>query len=815
MGRENGNRRTRFLKGRALAAALMTTAAATGLAVVTAQQAMAQEQRRDFSIPAGPLGPALARFGQQAMLQVTYSPSVASGKNTAGVSGSMSPEEAISRLLAGSGLAYSFPNAATVAISAATATVGPEGDSTLLQTITLRGTGLLGPTDGYIASGAYTATKTETPLIEVPQVVNVITRDQIEAQGSQSVTQATRYAPGVVPGFGDSDSRNDVLQSRGFFMRQNLNGSRLPYGAYSSAFLKIEPYGLERIDVLKGPSSVMYGQNLPGGLIDLTTKRPTPDPHREIAVETGNHGRLQGMFDFSGPLGGDERFQYRLTGLSRDADGRIDFGYERRDFIAPAFTWQPNETTSLTVFGHYQRDETISDYVALPAAGTLLPNPNGELPVTLYPGEPGHDGYEREQSSIGYDFRHEFANGWRLRQNLQVNSVDVDTKATPTAFLDPTQRYATRVATRGLAAADTVTIDTNIQGEFTTGGVTHNLLLGFDYLRLKDSYRFASNLYPGQFDLFDPVYGVTPPELIDRIDYRMKRSQVGVYVQDQMRWNDWIVTASLRGDRVRADSSEAMQGAQFSYRDTALTGRIGAVYLMENGFAPFFSYSTSFDPVDGVTPQGGPLKPMEGEQIEAGVKYESADGSRMLSLSTYQITQQNITAPNPDPVQGGFLQTGEARVRGFELEGKAELTPQLSLIASYAYTDSKVTKTNGGTEYLAGNELIMVPDHQAALWLDYGFQAGPLQGLNLAGGVRYMGKSFGDAQNTVEVGGQTLLDAAVSYDFGSRNPRYEGLTLRVTGNNLLDKEYVGYCQSLQQCFYGQGRTLAATLKYQW
>ncbi|WP_182912790.1 TonB-dependent siderophore receptor [Paracoccus onubensis] len=818
MRHHTGNRGTRYFNCRALAAVLTTTTATLGLGVVMALPAAAQiqDQRHEFSIPAGPLSQALARFGQQAMLQVTYNPAIAGDKRTAGVSGKLTPVEAIARLLEGSGLAYSFPNAATVSIYEIPARSAlPGAEATVLQPITLHGSGLSGPTQGYIASGAYTATKTDTPLIELPQVVNVITRDQIEAQGSQDVTEATRYTPGVVAGFGDSDSRNDVLQSRGFFMRYNLNGSRLPYGAYSSAFLRIEPYGLERIDVLKGPSSVMYGQNLPGGLIDLTTKRPTPEPQHEIAFETGNNGRLQGMFDFSGPIGGDERFQYRLTGLSRDADGRIDFGHDRRDFIAPAFTWQPDEATSLTLFGHYQKDDTISDYAAIPAAGTLLPNPNGHLSASFYPGEPGFDGYQREQSSVGYNLRHEFGNGWTVRQNLQFNSVDVDTKSSPAYMLDPTQRYAYRVASHGLAAADTFTLDTNLQGEFMTGAVTHNVLLGVDYLRLKDSYRFASGLYEDSFDLFDPVYGATPPELIPRIDYRMKRRQIGIYAQDQMRWNNWIVTASLRGDRVKAVSSESMQGADFSYRDTAVTGRIGVTYLMENGFAPFMSYSTSFDPVDGVTPEGGPLKPMEGDQFEAGVKYESPDGSRMLTLSAYQITQQNITSPNPDPIAGGMLQTGEARVRGFELEGKAELTAALSLIASYAYTDSKVTKANDGTEYLLGNELNMVPDHQASLWLDYSFRQGALQGLSLAGGMRYQGKSFGDAANTVEVGGQTLLDAAVAYDFGSRNSRYDGLTLRVSGNNLLNKEYIGYCQSELQCFYGRGRTVTATLKYQW
>ncbi len=811
----------RHLAPRRLAAALLGSVVfCTGTLplMFPASTAAAQTARtHSLDIPSQPLGRALRALATQTGIQIAYQTSIASGAVAPAVSGTMTTEDALGQLLSGSGLRYAFTNANTVAIlassSAADTSISADG-AIVLGTIEVEGSAGGSQTEGYVETRDVAATKTDTPLLEVPQAVNVVTRDQIEAQGAQTVMEATRYTPGVVASFGDSDSRNDVLQARGFSVRYNLNGSRLPYGAFSSAFLRIEPYGLERIDVLKGPSSVMYGQNLPGGLINLSSKLPTETPLREVAIQGGNHDRVQGMFDFSGPIDPEGQFLYRLTGLARDAGGRVDFGYDRRLFIAPSFTWKATDATSLTVFGHYQKDDTISDYVPLPAAGTLRPNPNGKLPVNRYAGEPGHDGFNREQYSAGYKFQHDFDNDWTVRQNLQFNSVDVDMRASPAYMLDASQRYLSRVASQGIAAADTFTVDTNLMGRFETGEIGHQLLVGVDYLNLDDSYKFASNLYGVPIDIYNPVYGQPVPVLIPRFDYNMKRKQTGVYVQDQMRWNNWIATAGLRHDWVRANSVHSATGS-FDVEQTALTGMVGLGYRFDSGFAPYVSYSTSFDPIDNFSTTGGPLKPLKGEQFEVGVKYESPDGRTFVTASAYHLTQQNITAANPDPLGSGLLQAGEARVLGFELEAKTELTSGLSLIGAYAYTDSRITRVNPGVEYLLGKELEMTPDHQASIWLDYKVESGALAGLGIGGGLRYQGKSFGDAENEFEVGGHVLVDAALSYDFGKLNKNLEGLDLRVNATNLLNKEYVGWCQNALQCYYGQGRTVNATLKYRW
>ncbi len=308
---------------------------------------------------------------------------------------------------------------------------------------------------------------------------------------------------------------------------------------------------------------------------------------------------------------------------------------------------------------------------------------------------------------------------WILRQNLQHNSVDADTTSSPAFLLDPTQIYLSRVASRGIAGADTFTVDTNLEGKFQTGAVEHQFLLGLDYLNLDDSYKFASNIYEGRFDLYNPVYVQPALNLIPRIDYQMERRQLGLYAQDQMRWNDWIVTAGLRHDWVDADSTSNVAGP-YSADEKAFTDRIGLTYLFDNGVTPHVSSSTSFDPIDGVSATGGALKPLEGEQIEAGIKYESSDGRSFLTFS----------APNPDPTGTGLFQVGAARVKGLEIEVNSELSDSLNLIASYTYTHSEIAKANPGQEALLGNQLVMVPDHQASIWLDYTMQDGPLAWLD-------------------------------------------------------------------------------------
>ncbi|MFC3340067.1 TonB-dependent siderophore receptor [Paracandidimonas soli] len=803
--------RSNTRSGRKRISALLIALAASS-ALMPPLAAAEQDAPRQIRIAAQPLGKALLQLGEQTSLQIFYAQEIVDGLMASAVSGSLPPEEALARLLRGTPLTYRR-NGDTITLSR-------QDSATQLDRITV--TGQADDTvqvKGYVATWTTTGSKTATPILEMPQTVNVIGREEIEARGAQSIIEATRYTPGVIPTFGDSDSRGDTLQSRGFYLRHNYNGARLPYGAHSFAMLRMEPYGLERIEVLKGPTSMLYGQSTPGGLVNMVSKRPVAGSLREVQVQGGTHKRRQLGLDISERFGSDDQFGVRLTGLARDADGEVDYGYDKREFIAPSFQWKPSADTELLVFGHYQRDRTISDYAPLPAAGTHLPNPNGEFPTNRYPGEPDFDGYERKQAAVGYKFTHRFNDTWRVEQSGQWSRVEVDTTASPGYMLDPSQRFLSRVASHGKGDADTINLDTNLQAVFNTAGLEHTLLLGVDYLHIDNTYNFASGLYGTPLDLYDPQYGQPVPDLIPRIDYRQKREQVGGYFQDQIRYGRWFATLGGRYDRSSARTRNQLPApSSATQTDTAFTGRVGLGYRFDMGLAPYVSYSTSFEPLDGSDYFGEMFKPMKGRQMEAGIKYQLPDGNSLVTLSAFELVQRNGLTPDERPGHTGFsVQTGEARLRGVELEAKASLNDNLDLVASYAYNQSKVTKANAnaGGVSTEGNELVMVPRQQASLWLNYQFAQGPLQGLSAGAGTRYVGKSYGDAANTQRIAAHTLWDAALNYDFGPRSPALDGLSLRLTASNLADKRYVGYCQGPLQCYFGQGRVVLATLRYRW
>ncbi|MHC6225654.1 TonB-dependent siderophore receptor [Pseudomonas sp. X10] len=776
----------------------------------------ARQSVQSFDLPAAPMAVTLDQIARQSGRTIVYAPALVRGLSAPPIKGDLSPEHAITRALAGTGLVLQVTSGGTFTLERQASDAISLGE-VLIDAQT--GENAWGPVEGYVAKRSATGSKTDSALIEIPQTINVVTHDQVQAQGAQNITEAVRYTPGVVASFGDSDSRNDVLQSRGFFLRYNLNGSRLPYGAYSAAMMRIEPYGLERIEILKGPASVLYGQNTPGGLANLVSKRPTFEPLHEIQLQTGSNDRAQGALDLSGPLNEEGTLAYRLTGLLRDTQGEVDHGYDKRTFIAPALTWQPSEDTRLTLLSLYQKDKNISDYVALPADASLHSGANGRLPRSRYLGEPDFDGYQREQFSLGYLLEHRLNDVWSLQQNLQVNSARIDTTASPGYLLSDDGRQLSRVATHGEGEARSVTVDTFGQADFSTGRLDHKLLIGVDYLSLNDEYQFASGLYSGPLDIFAPRYGQAVPDLIPRIDYHQQREQTGLYLQDQIRLDNWVLTLGLRQDWVSTRTESGLNGENRSkQREDKPTGRIGLAYLFDNGLAPYLSYSTSFEPVDGTDFSGRPFKPMTGEQYEVGVKYQPPGSNSFITLSAFQLDQENITTPDPDPTHVGFsVQSGEARVRGLELDAKASLSEGLDLLASYAYMDSEVTKANAAADgsSLEGNELVQVPAHQASLWLDYTLGEGPLQGAGAGFGARYMSKAYGDAANTLEMPGRTLFDASLHYDLGKADRRMDGAELRLSANNLLDKRYVGFCQNALQCYYGQSRTLLATLTYRW
>ncbi len=668
-----------------------------------------------------------------------------------------------------------------------------------------------------------TATKTDIPLIEIPQTVNVITRSELDARLVQTISDAVVYTPGVMTTpYGDV-MRDDYFFFRGFEATQFLDGLGLVGSNYAN--LRIEPYGVESVEILKGPSSTMYGLSGPGGVVHMTSKRPTAVPVRELFITGGSFDRIQGGLDIGGPVDNNGRLFFRLTGMVRNSNTQVQHAHLDRYFIAPSVTWRLGMDTTLTLLSHYQRDDTGNSLMFLPPEGSLLPNPNGKISTRTFHGEPGYDRYRRDQYTVGYALDHRFNESWNFQQNLRYADVKSDYPNTfSLGFMlddngDPVDfRTLDRVAAHYKDKAGTFTMDSRVHGKFDTAGVQHNLLIGVDYRHMSGTNRrgFSDDFL--FIDAFNPVYG--QPFALPVIDFMRNQSldQVGLYAQNQMKYNRFILTLGVRNDwtDTQTRDNDLFMGEQISstrQNDRAFTYRTGLTYLFDNGIAPYASYAESFQPSPGATFGGAPLKPTTGRQYEVGVKYKPVNYDALLSVAAYHLKQRDVLTPDLEPGHtGSFVQTGEVRVRGIEAEVKANLMPGLNVIGAYSFADSNVSESNDPDEL--GNRLALTPRHQTSARLDYTFYGNRLAGLGLAWGVRHIGSNFGDVVNSLKAPSYTLFDAMVRYDLRYLHPTLRGAQLAVNMNNIFDNKYVSTCAG-GSCYYGLQRTVYATLRYGW
>nr|WP_249168125.1 TonB-dependent siderophore receptor [Bradyrhizobium elkanii] len=673
-----------------------------------------------------------------------------------------------------------------------------------------------GPVTGYLASQSVTATKTDSPVLTTPQSISIVTQDQIQAQGAQNITEALRYTPGVtIESFG-ANAFFDEFKLRGFTAPRYLDGLRLPTDTTTFAVPRIETYGLERIEVLKGPSSGLYGQSDPGGLLNLVSKRPTETPHYEIEGAFGSFDRFQGAFDIGGPADKDGRVLYRIVGLGRDSNSQTDFVQDNKLFIAPSFTWRPTYDTSFTVLSQYQKVDNKGYQQYVPGQVSFLPNPNGHIPYSRYLGEPGLDGYHLEQFAAGYAFEHRFDNIFQFRQNLRYTQVSNDLASVRTEGM-VTDRLVARSYNYVKANAANVALDNQLQADFATGPLVHKVLAGVDYFDLwaNTDYR-TTPIAP--VDAYSPVYGTAVPSASSLAPFILRddrQSQLGAYLQDQIKLDRWTLTMSGRQDWVSSGfTSRAFYppAGHYSRDDSAQTGRIGLSYLFDIGLAPYASYATSFTPNLGADSAGRSFRPTTGEGAEVGVKFKPNGSNFMVTAAAFDIRQQDVLTA--DPLNPLFnVQTDAVRVRGLELELKGNLTREFEITAGYTHLDPRVTTSIAG---YAGKYMMNTAQDQGAVWGKYTWYDGALAGLGLGLGVRYVGETYGDNFNTFVIPSYALLDASVSYDFAYLRPDLKGWKAQVNVTNLTDHFYVASCLTgLPYCGLGNGRTVLGTMKYTW
>ncbi|MCB4920907.1 TonB-dependent siderophore receptor [Brucella intermedia] len=703
--------------------------------------------------------------------------------------------------------------AASIAIASPSA--AQETGILKLDTIEIQtsdGKGPRAPVEGYVAEYSRAATKSDVPIREVPQSISVVTRDNMNDRAVQSVSEAMLYSANVNAQRYGADVRSDYFTVRGFPADLYLDGLRIPQiasqsGGYSG--FVVEPYSLESVEILRGPSSALFGQSNVGGIVNMVSKQPQAEASREIYLRGGSFERKEFGADITGPINNDPRFTYRLNGIFRDSNTTYDLGKNDRIAINPSFAWRPDADTSLVVSGGYLKDDMGQAGVIIPAYGSVLPNPTGQtISRDFSDGDPRNAIYKKEIGYAGYDFEHRFNDTFTLRQNFRYSHMKTDYRNLFTGVI-PTKGWDGHTIPRTNYLAqpelDAIAFDTQLESRFDTGPVAHTLLVGFDqqWQRL-DNYT-ASASGPTQ-DLFNPTYGQPLAELSPTTRLLQKQYQTGIYVQDQIEAGKLRVTLGGRKDfvSIRSEQTALASGKTTDYEQDPdkFTGRVGVAYLFDSGLVPYALYSTSFLPT--LTLADTPLKPTTGTLKEVGVKYAPEGEDYTVTLSAFEAEQQNVV----NRISGVYYQTDEVRVRGIELEGTARLWDRLNLTAALSFQDPEVSESQNPDQI--GKLPYTVPKNQQSLFLSYDMPLpGNIEGnLVVGGGVRRIGKTAGDTLNTFYVPSYTLVDAFLRYDIGNYR-------LQVNAFNLGDKKYVAGCNSTSQCYYGQGRSIVATTSVRW
>ncbi|WP_136483114.1 TonB-dependent siderophore receptor [Vibrio sp. H11] len=667
-----------------------------------------------------------------------------------------------------------------------------------------------------------TATKTTLAPQETPQGISVIEGEQLQQRAVTSLGQAVRYAPGVVTETkGGSVTLLDNFYIRGFESNQSYyDGMLVQYLKGWNLQPQIDPIAMQQVEIFKGPTSVLYGAMPPGGMVNVIAKKPQPQRHTELSVSGGSRNLKQVTLDTTGPLG-DGDLRYRLLAKSRKQDGQVDGTEEERYVIAPSLDWQITDDTLLNLNLYYQKDPDMGMNSALPASGTVTGNPYGSTSPSTSAGDRNWSKFEREFWMLGYKIQHDFNAEWSLLQSLRYTDATLYQENTYhsagqfDAVTGNLQRniYSTDEDSHGIV------VDNQLSGQVSWGSVEHNLLLGIDYQRLKGNsdyrtYQTTESDF-GAFNLFAPDNNLLDRSSLTQTDlyaYDISIKQLGFYFQDQLRWNRWVLIGGGRFDHYT--SSSEVSGYSTDADDNEFTYRVGALYEFDSGLAPFASFATSFSPVAGVDSQfGQPFKPETGEQVEVGVKYQSADMSKQGSISLYHILKNDVVVTDPSSADyQDDIQVGEVRSQGIEVEGRWWVTPGWDIAASYTYSDVEVTKDSANG--LQGTTPIYVPEHSATLWSTYQIDQGVLDGSRVSAGARYVGSMMMDATNTQgKVPDYTMVDLSLGYDLGKISERLQGVSADVIASNLLDeKSYT--CYDNMNCWYGAERTIEVKLGYQ-
>lgn len=689
------------------------------------------------------------------------------------------------------------------------ASLQPSQYSTSLSSVTLPTITVIaeseksdGAVQGIAASTVSSTTGFDESILKSTQSVTVVGQQEIESTGASDVIEALEYSAGV-----NKTDESNIIEGymvRGFESREAFrDGQRYHTYVYGG---QQEIYGLDRIELSKGPASVLNGALPPGGMINAISKKPKFTDDYEVNIEAGSFNRKQVATDLNHQI--NDELAVRLVGLYRDSDTFIDYVADDRTYVAPSLKWQPTPSTSVTFQGEYQKD--LTQYVpGLPYRLTNKTNPNGKVPRNRFAGTPSFDQFDNKRSALGYSIEHEVTPNLQLKHHLRRTKTDL---YFPWSGLSADSDTTKTVLSRRLVdrKTDSEQLVSGVTGiyDWSVGDNIDNVtLMGVDYARRQIESRDKTGT-ASAIDLINPDYAnetISDNFIPSFFSYQTDNDQIGLFLQNQMTLNDrWVGVVGLRHDKANLENTslatEAVQDSDFA----VTTGRLGLVYLMDNGVAPYASINQSFEVNLGIDRNGDNFEPTEGIQYEVGARYQPTGSDTLLSGSIYQIDQTNVLVNDP-VVPGVQAQLGKVRSKGFELEAKTQIGDNANLLAAYAYTDARTIKSSPTTPELEGKRSGAVPYNKVAIWGDYRFSDFNLPQLKVGAGLRYQDNGVNDT-NDVEYFGYTLMDAMVSYDWD------EHWSLALNVKNLLDEEYV-ICQ--YKCNYGESRNIVGKVTYQW
>ncbi len=775
-------------------------ALALGLAsplTLAADTGQAASSRQSLSIAPGPLAAALSSFAQQTGINLSFTPAQVQGLSSGGVSNASSVDAALTTLLSGSGLVAQKSRSGYVIVPAQTDSGAYQLNPLTIEAQQAEGSGVA-PVPGYFAGTSRAGTKTDTPIVETAQSISVVTAEQIADRKATTVEEAVAYSAGVSVGGAGLDPRFDQINIRGYAAVTNadyLDGMRQANTGWLSYFTT-DPFALERVEILKGPASVLYGQISPGGMVNRVSKRPSEEAVEQVELQYGSNDHLQGQFDIGGRLDDDGDVLYRLVAIARDADTDIEQVPNNVGLIAPSLTWRISEQTDLTLLAQYQDRET---------SGSPRPYQSGDTLTRFWAGDEDFDQLDQQQTLLGYEFEHRFNDTFTLQHNLRYGQTDTVNQYTSSSLQPGSTSILDRTAWGVYEQMDSVTTDTRLVSRFATGALQHTLLTGLDYAYLDFDVEYSMGAAPS-IDINNPDYHqpIARPRSV-LVDQSGTTHRSAVYLQDQIELGAWRLSAGLRHDWANTEKTDNLSGARSKTHDDKTTGQVGALYLFDSGLAPYISYAQSFLPQTGTGQNSDDFKPTEGEQIELGIKYQPPGSSTLLTASVYHLVQSNSLTSLPGTAFN--VQKGEETSQGLELEAVSDLTDDLHMIASYAFNDAEITESNDGDK---GNTPILTPKHLASLWLDYTLPSGLLQGLGLSAGARYNGRSYANASNSEKNEAYTLVDVGAHYDLRGGA---EGIRLGLNAKNVTDKQYIS-CEA-GYCYRGAGRALIGSVSYRW